>query len=259
MRNLLYIFLILFLSAGLTSCSDKQYQALFEQKASIPDSSFYGQPQGANHYRIKPQDILQIRDLQNIGDIVDVAPLGSLSKQGNSSSGQTYQVDEDGTVALPAIGHIAVAGLTRADAQKLIDGLYRKSLLKDPNFELKIVNLKVTLLGEVKAQGNFILTKDKTTLVELIGEAGGLTEKANEKDIKIIRGTGKNPQVTEINLNNLQSINSQQSIIQSGDIVYVPQNRRAARADNLQSFSVLFQPALLLFNTALIIFTLIRR
>ena len=95
-------------------------------------------------------------------------------------------------------------------------------------------------------------------MVELIGEAGGLTEKANEKSIKIIRGSEKDPQVTNIDLSNVESINDPKTILQNGDIIYIAQNKRAVRNDNLQNFSFIVQPALLLFNTALIVLTLIR-
>jgi polysaccharide export outer membrane protein len=220
-----------------------------------------GVPVAINEYHIKPQDILQIRNLQDIKYITNDAPVSTNTTSGNTttSQGQTFQVEEDGSVALPALGRVPVAGLTRVEAQKLVESLYKKELLKDPIIDLKIVNLKVTILGEIKAQGNYVLTKDRTTLVELIGEAGGLTERANERNIKIIRGSEKNPKVTEIDLNNIRSINDPVSILQSGDIIYVAQSKRASRSDNLQNFSTIFQPVLILFNTVLILFTLIRR
>jgi len=262
MRQLIYTYLILGIVFVCTSCSDKQYQTLFQQKNSISDSTSQNSVATAtvNEYHIKSQDILQVRNLQNIKYIVDDAPLNTTtSVGGNAGQGQTFQVEEDGTVALPVIGHIKVVGLTRSEAQKLVEDTYRKSLLVNPIIELKIVNLKVTILGEIKAQGNYPLVKDKTTLIDLIGEAGGLTERANEKNVKIIRGSEKNPNVTEIDLGNLRSTNDPNTILQSGDIVYIAQNKRAARSDNLQNFSILAQPALLLFNTVLIIFTLIHR
>ncbi|HEY4324105.1 MAG TPA: polysaccharide biosynthesis/export family protein [Mucilaginibacter sp.] len=240
-----------------TSCSNKQYQTLFEQRNSIPDTVSQNNPAYSYQYKIKPQDILQIRNLQNIKYIVDETPTSVGSAGSSATQQQTYQVEEDGTVALPVIGRIAVVGLTRAEAQKLVEDAYRKNLLKNPIIDLKIVNLKVTLLGEIKAQGNYVLVKDKTTLVELIGQAGGLTDKANDKNIKIIRGDGKNPKVTEINMEELASINDPSAILQSGDIIYVAQSKRAARNDNLQNFTFIVQPALLLFNTVLIIYTLI--
>jgi polysaccharide export outer membrane protein len=260
MRQLIISYLVLFVIFIFTSCSDKQYQALFQERNGMADSAAQkAAPVVINEYHIKSQDILQIRNLQDIKYIVNDAPVNANTTGGNASQGQTFQVEEDGTVALPALGRIPVAGLTRVEAQKLIEGLYHKELLKDPIIELRIINLKVTILGEIRAQGNYVLTKDKTTLVELIGEAGGLTERANEKNIKIIRGTEKSPKVTEIDLNNIHSINDPVSILQSGDIIYVAQNKRASRSDNLQNFSTIFQPILILFNTALILFTLIHK
>ena len=211
-----------------------------------------------NYYRIQPQDILQIRNLQDEKYIVNVVSTSTTTSGGNNSQGQSFQVEENGTVALPMIGHVKVVGLTRIEANRLIEDLYRKEL-KDPIIELTITNLKVTMLGEIRGPGNYPLTKDRTTLVEMIGTAGGLTDKANERNVKIIRGTEKTPQVTVIDLGDIQSINDSRAILQSGDIIYITQNKRAVRNDNLQNFSTIFQPALLLFNTALIIFTLIRR
>jgi polysaccharide export outer membrane protein len=260
MRNYIPTCLIIGILFLLTSCSSKQYQYLFEQKYNVTDTASKGSDAAAGPYRIKAQDMLQIRNLQSIKYIVDEIPSNaSGSGSGGSNGGQTFQVDDDGTVALPAIGHVKVAGLTRPEAAKQIEELYRKNLLKDPIIELKIVNLKVTILGEIKGQGNYTLIKDRTTLVEMIGEAGGLTDKANEANVKIIRGDQKNPQVTEINLRDIQSINDPRAILQSGDVIYIAQNKRAVRNEKLQNLSVITQPVLLLLNTALIIFTLSHR
>jgi polysaccharide biosynthesis/export protein len=260
MRNLFIVFFVFLILAGLSSCSDKQYQTLFEKKYSS-DTTYNTTSVGLENYKIKPQDVLQVRNLQSARFIVDETPTSaasSNSSQSVSAQGQTYQVEEDGTVALPVIGSVQIAGLTRSEAQKLVKELYHKMVLVDPIIELKIINLKVTLLGEVKAQGNITLTKDKTTLTEIIGQAGGLTAFANEKNIKIIRGTSKDPNVTVINLNDLQSINDPRTILQNGDIIYVAQSKRAARNDNLQNLAAIFEPLSLLLNTLVIIFTLSR-
>ena len=261
MRQLIFSYLILGAILICTSCSDKQYQALFQEKNAISDTLSQKNPLPLNEYHIKSQDILEIRNLQNSKSIVDLNPPTNATPSVGSATTQpeTFQVEEDGTVALTGLGHVHVAGLTRFEAQKLIESLYHNALLKDPIIALKIVNLKVTILGEIRSQGNYALTKDKITLVELIGEAGGLTDKANEKNVKIIRGTEKNPKVIEIDLNSIRSINDPATILQSGDIIYVAQSRRAARSENLQNFSTLAQPVLILFNTVLILYTLIHR
>ena len=257
--NLGYTFLILVTLLFFDSCSNKQYQSLFEKKRSISDSLSQPTRGSSTYYRIKPQDILQIRNLQNSKNIADLNPaIGGSLQVGNSTGGDTFQVEDDGTIALTGLGHVQVAGLTRFEAQKLIEDLYRKTFLKNPIIELKITNLKVTIFGEIKTPGAFPLIKDKTTLIELIGEAGGLTERANETNIKIIRGNEKIPKVTEIDLSNIESINDPRAVLQNGNIIYISENRRAIRNEKLQNFSSIFQPAILLFNTALIIITLIR-
>lgn len=262
MRISLPVYFVFFLLL-ITSCSYKQDQILFQQKSMI-DSARQKNTETLASYKIQPQDILQVRNLQNIDFIVGGSgdEGGGSTSGGNNSGGtsagggQTYQVEEDGTVALPVIGHVPVVGLTRMEATKQIEDLYRKTLLKDPIIEVKIVNLKVTILGEIREQGNFPLTKDKTTLVEMIGAAGGLTDRANEKNVEIIRGGPDNPQVTVIDLRNINSISDPATILHNGDIIYIAENRHAIRGDKISTFSTLIQPILIVLNTALVIYTL---
>jgi polysaccharide export outer membrane protein len=263
------LFTLCLLLCGLliiSSCSYKQDQLLFQERSAV-DSTRQKNAVTLATYKIQPQDVLQVRNLQNdqgiTGNITGVSSTSSSS--GATSGGQSagggadsYQVEEDGTVALPVIGRIQVVGLTRMEVTKMIEDDYRKTLLKDPIIEVKIVNLKVTMLGEIKAQGNYPLVKDRTTLIEMIGEAGGLTDKANEGNVQIIRGDKDNPQVTVVNLRDINTINSPETILRNGDIIYVAENRRAVRSDKLTTFSTILQPALIVLNTALIIFTLVR-
>ena len=265
MRILIYTYLASFLIIFCSSCSDKQYQTLFENNNAVKDTARQNDDSNIDHYKIKSQDILQIKNLQTNKDIVDLNPQLSATPASTGTSVNTtaqnegYLVEDDGTVALTGLGRIQVAGLTRVEAQTLIQNLYSKEILRNPIIELKIINLKVTILGEVRLPGNYILTKDRTILIDIIGQAGGITANANEKNIKIIRGSGKNPKVNIIDLNNVSSIAAPEALLQNGDIIYVAQNRRAARTSNLQNFSVIAQPILLLFNTALIVLTLTRR
>jgi polysaccharide export outer membrane protein len=261
MRVFIFVFLTFSLLSVLASCSYKQDQLLFQQKRGFDSVSTQNAP-ALVLYRIQPQDILQIRNLQNINYIIGDAASGTTSTGTggtNSIQGQEYQVAEDGVVALPVIGRVTVVGLTRQEATNKIEELYKKSLLKDPIIELKIINLKVTVLGEIKAQGNYLLVKDKTTLIEVIGQAGGLTDRANEKNIEIIRGDPAHPIVKRIDLSNISSLSDPTTIMQNGDIVYIAQNKRAIQTDKVSTFTTIIQPALIVLNTVLIIFTLARR
>jgi polysaccharide export outer membrane protein len=258
--------ILLFAALTFTSCSYKQQQLLFQQQNAVADTGKINSASGSgtSDYLIRSQDILQIRNLQNARYIVDEVPStsttnGSTGNNTIAGEGQTYQVEDDGTVALPLIGHVAVAGLTRIQAQKLVEEMYRKNVLVNPIIDLKIVNLKVTVLGEIRVPGNYQLVRDKTNLVELLGQAGGLTNNANEKTIKIIRGDPKKPQVMEVDLNKLATLGDPRIILQNNDIIYIAENRRAIKNDQLQNLSTTIQPALIILNTALIIYTFIHR
>ena len=259
MRIFTFALLTFSLLFVLSSCSYKQDQLLFQQKQGLDSASAQNTP-ALVRYRIQPQDILQIRNLQNISYIIGDAPSANTSASGGAlPQGQNFQVEEDGNVALPVIGRVQVEGLTRQEASNKIEELYKKSLLKDPIIELKIVNLKITVLGEIKTPGNYPLVKDKTTLIELIGEAGGLTDKANETNVEIIRGDPAHPSVTRIDLSNIRSLSNPDGILQNGDIIYIAKNKRAIQTDKITTFSTIIQPALIVLNTVLIIFTLARR
>src|ERR1700759_507092 len=95
----------------ISSCSYKQDQLLFQEKNAI-DSIRQKNAVTLATYKIQPQDILQVRNLQNISFITGDGSNGSSGGQ-TGSSAQTYQVEEDGTVALPVIGRVPVVGLTR--------------------------------------------------------------------------------------------------------------------------------------------------
>ncbi|HWZ35024.1 MAG TPA: polysaccharide biosynthesis/export family protein [Mucilaginibacter sp.] len=262
MRYLILVFLFAALLSA--SCSYKQDQYLFEQKGAIAGIKPADSVTNIANYHIRPQDILQITNVQNNRSIIDqqAGVTGGQSNPQNSqliteNSNNTYTVDDDGTIGLPAIGRIPIAGLTRIEARKKIEDLYSKEL-KHPLLEVKITNLKVTVAGEVKVPGNVLLIKDHTTLIEIIGEAGGLTDKADEKTVKIIR-TNQHSKVDQFDLSNINTLSDPRIYVQNDDIVYVLQNKKAVRNTNLQNFSLIAQPVLLIINAALIIYTLAHR
>lgn len=249
----------MFASLLSASCSYKQDQYLFEQKGAAAGVQPADSNANITNYRIRPQDILQITNIQNDRSIVDQQAGNSQGVQVNQSaeSNNTYTVDDDGSIGLPTLGRIPIAGLTRMEARKRIEELYGKEL-KHPLLELKITNLKATVAGEVKSPGNVPLIKDRTTLVEIIGEAGGLTENADEKTIKVIR-TNQHSRVDQFDLSNINTLSDPRLVVQNDDIIYVLQNKKAVRNKNLQNFSVIVQPVLLVINTALILYTFARR
>ncbi|GAB3927616.1 polysaccharide biosynthesis/export family protein [Mucilaginibacter myungsuensis] len=225
---------------------------MFEQKNySRADSSIKQAQQ--YKYLIKPDDILQVRNLQ---DRKFLSNESTATGGGTQTGGQTFQVDEEGLVTLPVVGRVNVAGLTRQQAEKKMQKLYTDSLFKNAIIELKITNLQVRVFGEVGAQGNYPLLKEKTSLIDVLGQAGGLNKTADEKTVRIIRGAGH--EEIMFDLSNKNTLSDPRLTLQNDDIIVIAQNKRAVRDDKVQSFSTVAQPSLLLLNTALIILSLFR-
>ena len=258
-----YIGLIIVTCVFFSSCGSRNEQTLFNAATDVNAESIKDvyvvndQGEGNIYYKIKLNDVIAISNLQNTQwGASTPAPTAAVASA-NGENITTYRVDIDGTVNLPAIGKVLLAGLTRREATAKLQERYGSiNYLKDPIIELSVVNLKVTLLGEFNKQGNFLLTKENTSLVEIIGEAGGLTKTADPKTLKIIRGDRLNPEIIQVNLSDIKSLSSKKLILQNNDIIYLQQTKSAALADRLQKSNNIIQPLLVVVNLAVLIFTL---
>lgn len=263
---------IISILAVLSSCGVRKERTLFNAPSDIVTDTikqvYVVNDQGISdaYYKIKVNDQLAIRNVQNFEFGATGNTTGSTSSsnsQQSSASGGinnvlSYPVDLDGMVNLPAIGKVEVIGLTRREAAIKIQDLYKNKLLKDPIIELSVVNLKVTLLGEFSKQGNFLLERDNTTLIDIIGEAGGITKTADPKTLKIIRGDRANPELIYVNLNDINSLASKKLVLQNHDIIVLQPTKSSATSDKLQSLNNILQPLLVVVNLAVLIFTVTR-
>ncbi len=246
----------------LSSCGSRNSQTLFNAATDVVTDTIKqvyvvnDQGMGDIYYKIKINDLITIRNLQN-KEWGATKSTGSAVGLVDQTSTTTYKIDADGTANLPAIGKILLAGLTRREAtQKLQDNYGSSKYLSDPIIELNVVNLKVTVLGEFSKQGNFLLEKENMGLIELIAEAGGPTKTADPKTLKIIRGNKSNPEIIYVNLNDIRSLASKKLTLQNNDIIYIQPTKSAALAERLQKSSNILQPILVVVNLAILIFTL---
>lgn len=121
-------------------------------------------------YRIGPKDLLEI----------SVFGLDELNK--------TVRVSEDGKITLPLLGEVEVDGLTKAEVERKLSRLLEAKYLHNPQVTIFIreyQSKRVSVLGAVRNPGPYELL-GRQTLLQVISEAGGLTEKAGS-DIIIIR------------------------------------------------------------------------
>lgn len=179
MRKLIAYFLLAYLSLSLISCSTIN---IFGKTTQLdPISEEINDPN--YEHIIKPDDKLSL-SIWNHND-VSIGSTFSIYNS-NESFGKWLLVHQDSLIALPEVGLVKVGGLTCNEATELLISLYSQKL-KDPIIAVKIMNKKVTVLGEVNQPGVYILEKEQTRVAEVLGEAQGLTFYANKSNIQLIR------------------------------------------------------------------------
>lgn len=135
------------------------------------------------------------------------------------------QLSADGTISMPLIGAVKMAGLTTDQAAAAITAKLKDGYLVRPQVSVSIearVRRTVTVLGQAQSPGVFELPADRRlTVVEAIGMAGGATRIANVKKISLKRRSG---QVQMLNLKDITSGKASDVILQDGDVLSIPES-----------------------------------
>jgi polysaccharide export outer membrane protein len=168
---------------------------------------------------IGPGDRIEFFLFSNDGfKLVDIT--GS-SIQGGEAARINYLVEEDSTIRLPIVGKTRIAGLTLAEAEKMLESIFTK-YYKDPYILLKIVNRYAIVFQGDGGDGHLVsLQNDNTTLFEALALGGGIPDLGKAYAIKIIRGDHRNPQVFHVDLSTLDGLKNSPIRVQSNDIIYV--------------------------------------
>ncbi len=210
--------------------------------------------------RIQSNDILAItvgsfnqesNEILNFANINALTTTSFPNTQGGIGRGQPlgYLVDSSGHVEIPFVGRVKVIGLTLDQAGNLIRTEVSKSL-KDPAVNVRFLNHKFSLLGEVNRPGTYNLLNDSTTLPEALAMAGDLTIYGQRTNVMLIRETENGRTMTRINLLNRDLFGSPYYYLRNGDVIYVePSKAKATFTDR----SVQLVPVITSITTTVIV------
>ncbi|WP_308990361.1 polysaccharide biosynthesis/export family protein [Mariniflexile litorale] len=138
---------------------------------------------------------------------------------------QGYLVNIDGYITLPILGNIHVVGKSINDLElELINILEKQGHLMDPSVSVRILNAKVTVLGEVKYPGTYSFTEQYITFPQALGYAGDLTINGKRNDLLLIREINGERHIIHIDLTNSEWMKGGNYIIRSNDIIIVNPN-----------------------------------
>lgn len=145
--------------------------------------------------------------------------------------GAEMQVSSDGNITLPLVGKVTVAGKTITQAESEIRTIIDADYLVNPEVVIEVLEYKeksFVILGQVKKPGTYQFPAGVThvSLLEAISMAGGFSDIANTKKIKIVRkteGAGKH-KIVPANAESIISGKEQDIDLQSGDVVHVSES-----------------------------------
>ena len=136
-------------------------------------------------------------------------------------SGQ-QKIRSDGRISLPMIGEAKAAGLTVPQLQDSLTALY-KPQLQNPAVvvTLEVSANAVLISGEVNAPGRKVFERP-TTLLEAIMEAGGFTEFANTRKVRITRVEGGQYRTETVDMSGALKGEATDAVyVRGGDIITV--------------------------------------
>lgn len=201
----------------------------------------------------------QLTALFNLPTITRYIGSGITSVQGQYAS--LYTVSPEGNIDFPTLGAVHVAGLSRSEvATKIKNQLISSDLVKDPTVSVEFQNLVVSVLGEVRSPGRYLIDRDKYTVLDALAQAGDLTINGVRKNVTVLRNEDNMQKVYKIDLTSDSSlVSSPAYYLHQGDYVYVQPNDKKARestvnGNNILSTSFWISLASLATSVAVLIF-----
>ena len=155
-----------------------------------------------------------------------------VASPGGGAGNPGFLVDEAGYIDYPILGKVKVAGLTIRGAKEALAERFKK-YLKEPVVEVRIINYKVVVLGEVGRAGTIIAPNHKITILDAIAAAGDIPITGRKDNVLIIRQEDGRRIEGRINLNSSETFNSPFYYLRQNDIVIVePSTIRRQAANN---------------------------
>ena len=166
-----------------------------------------------------------------------------------------YLVDKNGDINFPELGRVNVAGRTIKETEEHIHDKL-SNYIKKPTVSVRVINTKVTVMGDVRKPGTFSLSEERLTLPQAIGLAGDLNIKGDRHEILIIRNNGGQREVKRIDFTKSDWMNSDFYYLKQNDIVYVQPNTASVKTAGiigtpnvvLSAVSVMLSLAVLIFK-----------
>lgn len=244
----LSIVTLLIVSIVGTGCSSLN---MLQKDPSIKEDPSVFVKNEAYQYTIRKDDKVSI----SVWDHDDLS-VGSIYGIYNSNEvyGKWLMVDANGKIPVPQVGEVIAENKTVLELESDLRTAYSK-FIKQPIVEVKVLNKEVTVLGELKTPGKYLLEKEHNTLIEMLGKAGDFDFYADRSKVMVVRMVEGQPKSVTVDLTQLSSYASSNVYLLPGDVVYVPS--RKAKVWDKRSGSIVV-PATAIITTAVLVATTLK-
>jgi polysaccharide export outer membrane protein len=226
-KSFLYSLILIVLVASCASKKDVYYFQDIDSTAA--ENSF-------KFLNIQPGDILdiQIKALNPESVLVfqRQATLGLQQQQVQNRAIDGYLVGEDGSINLPIVGAIDTTNQsTQALAQIIQEAL--KPYINNPTVNIRLLNFRISVLGEVNNPGTFTVLEERLSLPQALGLAGDLTINGDRNHLLLIRNEAGKKTNQVIDLTKTDFLQSPFYFLKQNDIIYVRPNSARVKSSGL--------------------------
>ena len=172
-------------------------------------------------YRIRVNDEIIYRLIT-----MDETISKTLGANNNASTNyaNSYRVYEDGTIELPFLKPIHIAGLTEKEAEDSLREAFRE-IIPDADVKLALYNKSFTVVGDI-GSGTFSIYKEKLNIFQALAMTGDLRESGDRKHVRIIRPKDNGePEILDFDIRSNSIIESKYYYVYPNDVIYVSRTK----------------------------------
>lgn len=173
---------------------------------------------------IQAGDVLSIKVYSDDNAAADtynmISNANSASSGAQSNTMMGYEVDQKGYIQMAGLGNLKVADLTIVQLQEMLDKKFEK-LLNHPYYNIRFLNFKITVLGDVNKPGTYTFPVQKVSVLDVLGMAGDLTIYGKRDNVLIVREKDGKREFGRLNLKSPDIFKSDWFYLQQNDVMYV--------------------------------------
>ena len=254
--KLILLFLVLVLTAALLSCGTHRTLGYIEDYTDTTGKDtvvYFDHP-------IQKNDVLsiQVYSASTIPGSDDIYNLPNTGGTVSSGALRGFLVDNNGYIEYPRIGFIKAEGLTKSQLADTIKNYFVQSaVLINPTVIVRLLNFKVTMMGEVGSPGPITVPGERLNLFEAIGLAGDLTLYAKKKEVRVIREVNGIRELGIVDLTSKDIFDSPYYQLAQNDIVIVQPTKNKERL-NEQLFAQRISLGLSIISSIALLYNIFR-